>query len=111
MGSIGVLASRQIDALRLRYDFESVNRTVSFAYSVLNLSEESFQSLSLSDFKELFDLKENFKVQFRDYLTCSEEYGIEFLVFEAKRFRSELLNVGTLHLIYSNGEYVICKIK
>jgi hypothetical protein len=111
MGSIGVLASRQIDALRLRYDFESVNRTVSFAYSVLNLSEESFQSLSLSDFKELFDLKENFKVQFRDYLTYSEEYGIEFLVFEAKRFRRELLNAGTLHLIYSNGEYVICKIK
>ncbi|MGB9854580.1 MAG: hypothetical protein ACPLRY_07250 [Candidatus Bathyarchaeales archaeon] len=111
MGSVGVLASKQIDALRLRYDFERVNRTVSFAYSVLNLSEESFQSLSISDFEELFDLKGNFTVQFRDYLTYSEEYGIDFLVFEAKTFRSELLNARVLQLIYSNDEYVICKIR
>lgn len=111
LGSVGALSSKQIDALRLRYDFESVNQTVSFEYSILNFSAESFQEMNLDDFEELFDLESKINVQYRDYLTYIKELQIKFLVFNLENFRVELLNSKLLRLIYSNNEYVVCEIK
>jgi hypothetical protein len=110
LGSIGALSSKQIDALRLRYDFESVNQTLSFAYSVLNFSSESFQNFNLNNFEELFDLESKNNVQYRDYLTYIKESQIQFLVFNVENFRIELLNSRLLQLIYLNDKYVVCKI-
>ncbi|MEM2911431.1 MAG: hypothetical protein QW146_02880 [Candidatus Bathyarchaeia archaeon] len=110
LGSVGALSSKQIDALRLRYDFESVNQTISFAYWVLNFSAESFQRWNLDNFEELFDFESKINVHYRDYLTYIKEYQIQFMVFGVENFRIELLNSRLLQLIYSNNKYVVCKI-
>jgi len=110
-GSMGVLQTGQIDALRLSYKFERLDYKASFTYWVLTFSEESFQSVNLSDFEKFFDLKVNFNVRYGDYLTYAKEFRIQFVVFDVKKFRSEFLNVDFLQLIYSDSEYVICKIK
>ncbi|MBX5320461.1 MAG: hypothetical protein ACQXXG_00515 [Candidatus Bathyarchaeia archaeon] len=111
-GSIGVLSTKQIDALRLRYDFGDVNDTVSLAYSIAAFSEESYH-VSLKEFSEVFNLemRGNFAVQYRDYLTCAKEMAIQFLVFDKEKFRTEFLNSNFLQLVYSNDLYVICKVK
>ena len=111
-GSIGVLSTKQIDALRLRYDFGDVNDPVSLAYSIVAFSEESY-NVNLDDFREVFNLKigGNFAVQYRDYLTCAKEMAIQFLVFDREKFRNEFLNSNFLQLVYSNDLYVICKVK
>jgi len=110
-GIIGALATRQIDALRLRYDFEILDQAVSFGYSLLIFSEESLGFLNLNNFEKLFDLENKLKVQYRDYLTYVKEFKIRFLIFRKENFQSQLLNSRLLQLIYSNDEYVICKIK
>jgi hypothetical protein len=111
LGSLGALANRQIDALRLRYDFESLNKTVSFSYEIINLSEESFQGLDLGNFEHLFRLESSFEIQYRDYLTYIEKFGIRFLVFNKEDFRSQLLNSRLLNLVYTDDKHVICEVK
>lgn len=111
LGSLGALVNRQIDALRLTYDFENLNQTVSFSYSLINFSEESFQGLDLSKFEELFELKSNFEIQYRDYLTYIKEFEIRFLVFSKESFRSQLLNSRFLQLIYADDKHAICKVR
>lgn len=111
-GSVGVLSTNQIDALRLRYDLGDVNDTVSLEYSIAAFSEESYH-VNLKEFGEVFNLKmeENFTVQYRDYLTCAKDMGIQFLVFDKEKFRNEYLNSNFLQLVYSNELFVICKVK
>lgn len=111
LGSLGALANRQIDALRLRYDFESLNKTVSFSYRIINLSEKSFHGLDLGNFEDLFLLESNFEIQYRDYLTYIEKFGIRFLVFNKANFRSQLLNSRLLNLVYMDDKYVICEVR
>lgn len=111
-GSIGVLSTKQIDALRLRYDLGDVNKEVSLTYSFAAFSEESY-NVNLDEFDEVFNLEMggNFTVQYRDYLTCAKEMAIQFLIFDKEKFRNEFLNSNFLQLVYSNDLYVICKVK
>lgn len=64
-GNIGVLASRQIDAVRFQYEFQSVNlnQTASRAYEYLTFSRNSFP-----DFQQPNELKDLF------YFTPSNEF-------------------------------------
>jgi len=112
-GSIGVLSTNQIDALRLMYSLNNVDKNVSLSYSIVAFSEESFRKIDFNSFDEVFTLNitNNFTVQYRDYFTCAREEGIKFLVFERDKFRNEFLNNGFLQLVYSNNRYVLCKIK
>jgi hypothetical protein len=112
-GSIGVLSTNQIDALRLMYSLNNVDKNVSLSYSIVAFSEESFRKIDFNSFDEVFTLNiiNNFTVQYRDYLTCAREEGIKFLVFDRDKFRNEFLNNGFLQLVYSNNRYVLCKIK
>ncbi|MBC7131132.1 hypothetical protein H5T51_07985, partial [Candidatus Bathyarchaeota archaeon] len=92
--NIGALAHKQIDGLRLYYEFMNVTNPVSFAYLVVNLSEESVShmKLNLEGFQELFELKSKITVKARDYITYMHEYQIRFLVYDKEKFREELLN-------------------
>lgn len=112
-GSIGVLSTNQIDALRLMYSLNNADENVSLSYSIVAFSEESFRKINFNLFDEVFTLNitNNFTVQYRDYFTCAGEEGIKFLVFDREKFRNEFLNHGFLQLVYSNNRYVICKIK
>lgn len=112
-GSIGVLSTNQIDALRLRYNLNNADENVSLSYSIAAFSKESFPKVDFNLFDEIFTLKatNNFAVQYRDYITCAREEGIKFLVFDRGKFRNEFLNHGFLQLVYSNDRYIICKIK
>lgn len=112
-GSIGVLSTNQIDALRLMYSLNSADENFSLSYSIVAFSEESFRKINFNLFDEVFTLNitNNFTVQYRDYFTCAGEEGIKFLVFDREKFRNEFLNHGFLQLVYSNNRYVICKIK
>lgn len=112
-GSLGVLLTNQIDALRLKYNFGNVSETISISYSIVAFSEESFQKVDLNQFEEIFnvEIKENFAVQYRDYLTCARGNNVRFLVFEKRKFQKEFLNHGFLQLVYSNDHYFICKLR
>ena len=67
----------------------------------------------LSELKNLFDFKSEspFDVKTRDYADYIKEFKIEFLVYDKNRFDSKLLSSNLLQLVYSNDEYVICRIK
>ncbi len=112
-GSIGVLSTNQIDALRLMYSLNNADENISLSYSIVAFSEESFQKIDFNSFGEVFALNitNNFIVQYRDYCTCAREEGINFLVFDKEKFRNEFLNNGFLQLVYSNDRYIICKKK
>lgn len=112
-GSVGVLATNQIDALRLRYTIGNISDTASISYSIIAFSEESFQKVDLNQIEESFNMEvqENFVVQFRDYKTHIKEKNIRFLVFEKEKFRKEFLNYDFLQLLYSNDRYVVCKVE
>jgi len=112
-GSIGVLSTNQIDALRLMYSLNNADENVSLSYSIVAFSEESFRKIDFNLFDEVFTLNitNDFIVQYRDYFTCVREEGIKFVIFDREKFRNEFLNNGFLQLVYSNNRYVICKIK
>jgi len=110
-GSLGVLSTNQIDALRLKYCLGNASQNVSISYLVAAFSEESF-SIDLSLFETTFtmEITDDFTVTYRDYRTCAMEEDIQFLVFDKEKFREEFLNHDFLQLVYSNDQYVICKI-
>ncbi|MCS7114301.1 MAG: hypothetical protein N0A00_02685 [Candidatus Bathyarchaeota archaeon] len=111
-GSLGVLSTNQIDALRLKYCFNA-SRNFSISYFVVAFSEESFPKVSLNLFDEVFSMNftDNFAVAYRDYRTCVREKGVQFIVFDKEKFRKELLNNDFLQLVFSNNQYIVCKIK
>jgi len=115
-GNVGVLASRQIDALRFEYQFDQVrvNQTESLSYQILAFSRTSIPELQqLDELKKLFDSKvaSGFVVSSRSYVDYIRELGVGFLVYDKSRFDSKLLNCELLQLVYSNDGYVICKVK
>ena len=115
-GNVGVLSSRNIDAIRFQYQFDKVdvNQTVSVTYQILTFSKSSFPEMpQLSELKNLFDFKSAsaFDVKSRNYVDYIKELKIDFVVYDKTRFDSKLLSSKILQLVYSNDGYVICRIK
>jgi len=114
-GNAGALANRMIDAVRFQYKLGNVaaNRTTSLSYQVLTFSKSSYPEMQLGQLGEMFDFKpaSAFDVMTRDYSDYVKQNNIEFLVYDKKSFDARLLRSNLLQQIYSNDEYVICKIK
>ena len=115
-GNVGVLASRQIDAVRFQYNFDeiNVNQTASFSYQVLTFSKNSFPEMSnLRDLKSLFDFKPAtaFDLKSRDYHDYLKEYSIGFLVYDKNQLDTKIIRCKLLELVYSNDRYVIFRVK
>jgi len=115
-GNVGVLGSRQINAIRFEYQFDKVkvNQPASLRYRVLTFSRTSFPEMQqLSELENVFDSKvaSGFAVSSRSYADYIRAYGIKFLVYDKSRFDSKLLNCDLLQLVYSNYGYVICRVK
>jgi hypothetical protein len=115
-GNVGVLASRQIDAVRFQYNFDkiNVNQTAFFTYQVLTFSKSSFSEMQdLRDLKNLFDFKPAtaFDLKSRDYHDYIKEYNIGFLVYDKNQLDTKIVRCKLLEIVYSNDRYVIFKIK
>ena len=115
-GNVGVLSSRNMDAIRFQYQFGKVdvNQTVLVTYQILTFSQSSFPEMpQLSELKNLFDFKSAsaFELTTRSYVDYIREQKIDFVVYDKTRFDSKLLSSKILQLVYSNDGYVICRIK
>ncbi len=112
-GNIGVLANRQIDAVRFQYQFNdlNVNQTVSRSYQVLTMSKNSFPTLSQDTLQGLFNFEPApFTVASRSFRDYIQENQIGFIVYDRNKLDTQMIKSKLLQLIYSNDRYVIFKI-
>jgi hypothetical protein len=112
-GNIGVLANRQIDAVRFQYQFNdlNVNQTASRSYQVLTMSKNSFPTLSPDTLQGLFNFKPaEFTVASRSFSDYIKENHIGFIVYDRNKLDTQMIKSKLLQLIYSNDRYVIFKI-
>lgn len=115
-GNVGALSSRQIDAIRFQYDFETIelNQEISLNYDVLSFSRNSYPELQdISELNTIFNIKlvSEHSITSRDYHSYIEENKIEFIVYDKNQLDTKLVNSKLLQLIYSNDRYVIFKIQ
>ncbi len=115
-GNVGVLASRQIDAIRFHYTFNKINQgnDVSCAYQISTFSKSSNPTVQMPpDVKSLFNAKapSAFTVQSRDYEDYIRENNVKFVVYDKNQLDTKIVNSKLLELIYSNDRYVIFKIR
>jgi len=112
-GNIGVLANRQIDAVRFQYQFNdlSVNQTASRSYQVLTMSKNSFPTLQPDSLLGLLNFKPaEFIVASRSFSDYIKENQIGFIVFDRNKLDTQMIKSKLLQLIYSNDRYFIFKI-
>jgi len=115
-GNVGVLASRQIDAVRFQYNVDKIgiNQTAFFTYQVLTFSKSSYPEMQQpSDVKSLFELKPSapFEVKSRDYHDYIREENIKFIVYDKNKLDTKIIRCKLLELVYSNDRYVIFRVK
>jgi hypothetical protein len=115
-GNVGVLASRQIDAVRFQYNFDklSMNQTAFFTYQVLTFSKNSYPEMQQpSELKSLFELKPltPFEVKSRDYHDYIREENVKFIVYDKNQLDTKIIRCKLLELVYSNDRYVIFRVK
>ena len=112
-GNIGALGNRQIDAVRLQYQFNdlNVNQTSLRSYQVLTLSKNTFPTLQPDTLQGLFNFKPaEFTVAARDFTDYIKENNIGFIVYDRNKLDTQMIHSKLLQLIYSNDRYVIFKI-
>jgi len=112
-GNIGSLANRQIDALRIVYDFDALaaNETVQRSYQTLTLSQSSYPALTKETLQGLFTTKTApFEVKPRDFRSYIQRDSIGFIVYDRNELDTQIINSKILQLVYSNDRYVIFKI-
>jgi asparagine N-glycosylation enzyme membrane subunit Stt3 len=113
-GNVGALANRMIDAVRFQYQLGDVtaNQTALSRYQVLTFSKTSYSEMQLSQLEQMFDMKpaSSFDVLARDYTDYIKQNSIGFVVYDKSSFDASLLRSSHLQQVYSNDEYIICKI-
>jgi hypothetical protein len=115
-GNVGVLASRQIDAVRFQYNFDAINinQTAFFTYQVLTFSKSSYPEMQQPrELKSLFEFKTltPFEVKSRDYHDFINEKNIKFIVYDKNQLDTKIIRCKLLELVYSNDRYVIFRVK
>lgn len=114
-GNIGVLASMQIDAVRLSYRFDQIasGSAASFSFQSLTFSEGSYyQTVQPNQIKAMFTAEPAwyYTVSSRDYLDFIKENNVRFLVYDKNQLDPKLVRSNILELVYSNSRYAIFKI-
>ena len=113
-GNAGALANRMIDAVRFQFQFGNVtpNQTVSFMYQVLTFSKSSYPEFQLGQLRQMFDFKPAtlLEVTTRDYRDYVKQNNVGFVVYDKNSFDARHLRSNLLQQVYSNDEYIICKI-
>ncbi len=114
-GDIGALASMQIDAIRLSYNFDQISpgNTASFSFQTLTFSEGSYyQNVQPDQLKDLFNESPAwyFTVASRDYIDFIKENNVSFLVYDKNQLDPKLVRSSILELVYSNSRYAIFRV-
>jgi hypothetical protein len=112
-GNIGVLGNKQIDAVRLVFNFDKVDpgETAVRSFEMLSLSKSSYSALSREGLRVLFtDRSAQFLVFSRDFSYYIREQNIGFIVYDRNQLDTQIIHSKILQLIYSNDRYVIFKI-
>jgi hypothetical protein len=123
-GSIGAVGSRQIDAVRYEYNFDSLgaNQTVVRQYQVLTVSQSSKSDFQRDDLQGLFDAKTSQTLTFHCYKDYIAENNVSFIVYDKNQiapreslplsvtFLPQASQAKFLELSYSNSRYVVFKI-
>lgn len=115
-GNIGVLASMQINAVRLQYNFNQITpgHTESFSYQSLTFSQNSYSTITEPDqVKAMFTAEPSayYTLKSRDYYEDIKQNEIGFIVYDKNQLDTKLARSRLLELIYSNDRYVIFKVK
>lgn len=116
-GNVGVLASRQVDAVRFLYNFSDLSpaQNSSFSYSFLTFSKSSYSAMPVQpiDVESLFNLKtaKPFVLESRDYRYYIKQEDIGFIVYDKNQLDTKIVKCKLLELVYSNDRYAIFKIK
>lgn len=123
-GNIGAVGSRQIDAVRYEYNFDSLsaNQTVVRQYQVLTISQSSKSDFQRNNLQGLFDTKTSQTVTFHCYKDYIAENNVSFIVYDknliaprnslplSSTFLPQAAQCKFLELSYSNSRYVVFKI-
>jgi hypothetical protein len=116
-GNVGALTSRQIDAVRMQYNFTNLgmSQNASVAYHILTFSKSSFPEMPSQpiDVRSLFNLEPaaEFLVASRDYHDYIKSENIGFIVYDKNQLDTKIIRCKILELVYSNDRYIIFKIK
>ncbi len=123
-GNIGAVGSRQIDAVRYEYNFDSlgVNQTVVRQYQVLTVSQNSKSDFQRDNLQGLFNAKTSQPVRFHCYKDYIAENNVSFIVYDKNQiaprdslplsstFLPQAAQAKFLELSYSNSRYDVFKI-
>ncbi len=123
-GNIGALGSRQIDAVRYEYNFDSLdaNQTAVRQYQILTVSRNSNHGFQRDDLQGLFDAKTSQPVTLHCYKDFIAENNVSFIVYDKNQiaaraslplsatFLPQASQCKFLELSYSNNRYVVFKI-
>ena len=113
-GNVGALASMQINAVRLQYNFAKIETNQTASYQVLTFWNDSFSKIqNPNDLKSLFDFKPTatFEVKSRDYHDYIKENNIGFIVYDKNQLDTKLIRAKVLELVYSNDRYAVFRVK
>jgi len=115
-GNVGVLASRQIDAVRFQYHFDLLDsdQKGSFTYQVLTFSCGSYPEMpQRSELVDLFEFnpQSQFEIKSRDYNEIIRESNIKFIVYDKNELDTKIVYSEVLELVYSNDRYAIFRVK
>ncbi|MDI9577987.1 MAG: hypothetical protein QM398_07640, partial [Thermoproteota archaeon] len=110
-GNIGALGNRQIDAVRLVYNFDlGEEQSPTITYQTITLSKNSYSELKPETLKEFFDYQSNEVTITRDFYDYIIENNIGLIVYDRNQLDTQMIHSDMLQLIYSNDRYVVFKI-
>lgn len=113
-GNIGALGSRQIDAVRFEYDFNSIdiNQTATKQYQTLTFAQNSLPIFQqLSQLQNLFNYNPGpFEISSVDYRDFISRNNIDFIVYDKNQLDYNMIHCRFLQLVYSNDRYAIFKV-
>ena len=113
-GNIGALGSRQIDAVRFEYDFNSIdiNQTATRQYQTLTFAQNSLPIFQqLSQLQNLFNYNPGpFEISSVDYRDFISRNNIDFIVYDKNQLDYNMIHCRFLQLVYSNDRYAIFKV-
>jgi hypothetical protein len=109
--SLGALKDYKIDALRLRYELgdlaESESREISFSVLFYALESEEMEQWTMSEIKQLLELKTERKIQESDFYSFIEEYNIKFVVVDTQQVLSNIEASPDLDRIYDSDRTIV----
>jgi len=113
-GNVGALANKMIDAVRFRFQLGNIanEKTASAKYQILTFSKSSYPEMQLNQLPQMFDFAPEApqNIVTREYGDYIRQNKIGFVVYDKKSFDEIQSCSDLLQQVYSNDEYIICKI-